>query len=547
MKISFKCFPAFVLCYCANSAAFAVEAPQVYVSGSTLNWALIDAIGLNVHSDDGSYIETLPGDTTSWLAPKPGGYFIVGTDNSQWQNWGKSNVVAVTNNGSDNRPNDGTNSSLIIDDFYAAVYSQNSVELFWSLPNEGVQEIEIFRDDGQMNYTNGRSLYQSNLQPGTTYSYRLKAFDAQGNSGPVVNMRLTTADINSAGSASPSTPTRYIPDGDNPNTDNDAPSLPKTIYRQIYNSTRVELMWPGTIDNSVENYTIFRDGEQIGKTTANSYYLSDLLPGTDYTFVVTNIAGTGIPSNAATTSFTTSGVSPVVSTGRPPGTLQTFNFTGWDDIPEYAQFDYPSDCLWAIRLAESTSGYVERTEPICFSPAQRDLLQAGYQRRGTGFAYPSWSFKLPGENATNHIEGLAWYNTDEFALVTDVTQSLLQPSYEISRFHLTGAFIGTLPILSSIDTSGGTNPRKINLDGVDLKVSIQLLTESQGALVGSDTEHGLRVVGEYYEAKASQDSSRLDGWENMGAFVALINPIDGSTLEQRIYPGRTAGSITSSE
>jgi len=43
----------------------------------TAIWPHVDAISINVHGSQGEWIETIPGDSNSWLAPKTGAYFFV--------------------------------------------------------------------------------------------------------------------------------------------------------------------------------------------------------------------------------------------------------------------------------------------------------------------------------------------------------------------------------------------------------------------------------------------------------------------------------------
>lgn len=73
----------------------AANEPQVNVVANTLTWAPVDAISIDVYRENGEFIESIPGNSTSWSATSRGGYFLVGADHGEWHTWGKSNIVHV--------------------------------------------------------------------------------------------------------------------------------------------------------------------------------------------------------------------------------------------------------------------------------------------------------------------------------------------------------------------------------------------------------------------------------------------------------------------
>jgi len=95
MKTTPKLLSLAALALSMAAPAFAVDAPQVAVTDDILYWTPVDAISINVHRDNGEWLETIPGNATQWQAPASGGYFLVGTDQGDWQGWGKSNTVNV--------------------------------------------------------------------------------------------------------------------------------------------------------------------------------------------------------------------------------------------------------------------------------------------------------------------------------------------------------------------------------------------------------------------------------------------------------------------
>lgn len=206
MKTTPKLLSLAALALSMAAPAFAVDAPQVAVTDDILYWTPVDAISINVHRDNGEWLETIPGNATQWQAPASGGYFLVGTDQGDWQGWGKSNTVNVNAFVQNDTQSGDYAGSLVINNYYAKVYSQTSAEIFWELPSTEVVKVEVFRDDGVSLFSNGQSFYEANLLPGTTYYYTLFPYDSRGNLGPEVSITLTTASATDAGSAVPSTP-----------------------------------------------------------------------------------------------------------------------------------------------------------------------------------------------------------------------------------------------------------------------------------------------------------------------------------------------------
>ncbi|NND71225.1 MAG: hypothetical protein HKN43_06580 [Rhodothermales bacterium] len=77
------------------SSTWAATVPMPVVTGDQLNWPVVGAKTINVHSGDGAYVESLPGSATSWTAPAPGDYFLVAASNDHWSSWPKSETVTV--------------------------------------------------------------------------------------------------------------------------------------------------------------------------------------------------------------------------------------------------------------------------------------------------------------------------------------------------------------------------------------------------------------------------------------------------------------------
>lgn len=63
------------------------------------------------------------------------------------------------------------------------VYSANSAEIFWnaSVDNQAVQRYDVLRNGELILSSDARSVFQTDLQPGTSYTYSVQAFDNEGN------------------------------------------------------------------------------------------------------------------------------------------------------------------------------------------------------------------------------------------------------------------------------------------------------------------------------------------------------------------------------
>jgi len=145
----------------------------------------------------------------------------------------------------------------------------NSVNLSWtaSSDNVGVAGYRIYRGGAQIGTaTTGTGYVDNTVLPSTAYSYTVRAFDAAGNlSGASAAVNVTT-------------PAR---------ADTQAPSVPGGLSYSALTSTSLTLAWAASTDNvGVSSYLIFRNGTQIGTTSATNFAVGGLTAGTAYSFTV---------------------------------------------------------------------------------------------------------------------------------------------------------------------------------------------------------------------------------------------------------------------
>ena len=194
------------------------------------------------------------------------------------------------------------------------VYSTSAAEIFWdaSIDNNLVAGYEVFRDDALLIRGDRRSLFQSDLQSGRTYRYRIRAYDDEGNfSDFSATHFLSTSGPVSQPIANPDQPllADEIPQGPLPESPQlvadavivapeqgeptppqvpvpqNAPSVPQRLRSLVYSVTAAELFWDASSDDVlVAGYEIYRDGEFLTGGDMRTLYQPDLQPGRSYNY-----------------------------------------------------------------------------------------------------------------------------------------------------------------------------------------------------------------------------------------------------------------------
>ena len=155
--------------------------------------------------------------------------------------------------------------------------SPTQMTLTWaaSIDNVGVTRYDIFSNNNYFTSTTETSAVITNLAPGTTYTFFIKAKDAVGNnSGASKSISFTT-----------------VPD-------TQAPTAPRNLV--VNSPTQVTLTWAASIDNvGVTRYDIFSNNNYFTSTTATSITVTSLTPSTTYTFLVKGKDAAGNNSGAS--------------------------------------------------------------------------------------------------------------------------------------------------------------------------------------------------------------------------------------------------------
>jgi chitodextrinase len=178
----------------------------------------------------------------------------------------------------------------------ANAVAPNRVNLTWnaSADNVGVIGYQVFRDNVQIDTASTTSYSDTGIQPQTTHTYKVLAFDSGGNFSAASN------------NASATTPSDTAP-----------PSAPTNLTATTTSLGQINLNWSASTDNvSVAGYRVFRNGGQIATASTLSYTDTTVVANTTYSYYVNAFDSTGntsVPSNTTT-----------ITAPEPPTTL-TFN------------------------------------------------------------------------------------------------------------------------------------------------------------------------------------------------------------------------------
>ena len=197
----------------------------------------------------------------------------------------------------------------------------------------------------------------------------------------------------------------------------------------------------------------------------------------------------------------------------PYGNLPLVDNSPWLSPPGYTiqAGIFPDDCM------------LERYGlQYCYQPSTRQLMTA------LSSGEPLWSFALPGDNATNRIDGMELSGDNWLTIVATTTQEFGYPSHEMSHFTKQGEFLETIDLFK-ID--GITWPI-VNIQGEPLIVGTSQSLENPGT-------DNLRLIGNVYELSEGGNRSVPNDWFQTGVIEAIVDPATGSYLDIEICRNAT--------
>jgi chitodextrinase len=179
----------------------------------------------------------------------------------------------------------------------ATAVSPGEVDLTWTAgtDNVGVTGYRIYRNGTLVGSAATSAYADTGVQPSTTFSYYITAYDAAGN---------TSAASNTATATTPAV------------ADTTPPSAPTGLAATVAGSTEVDLSWIAGTDNvGVTGYRIYRNGAAVGTAATTAYADRSVLPATanSYYAVAYDAAG-----NSSAASNTVTATTPPAPDTAPP-------------------------------------------------------------------------------------------------------------------------------------------------------------------------------------------------------------------------------------
>jgi len=164
----------------------------------------------------------------------------------------------------------------------ATPVSASQINLSWtaSTDNVGVIGYRVLRSGLQVGTTATSAFTDTGLQPNTSYSYTVSAYDAAGNVSPL---------------SQPASAMTLAPD-------TTPPSVPTNLVASNVTSVSATISWTASTDDvAVVGYRVMRNGTLIGTSTQNSYNDTALAASTTYVYAAAAFDGSGnlsVPSQA---------------------------------------------------------------------------------------------------------------------------------------------------------------------------------------------------------------------------------------------------------
>ena len=282
----------------------------------------------------------------------------------------------------------------------AAAVSSDSVQLNWTESQDDLVMLgyRVYRDGSRVGSTPLTSYTDTGLTPGTSYGYRVSAFDWIGNE----SAKSTTLFVATA--------------------DGSAPSAPGSLQGTAVSTSRIDLAWTASTDNvGVTGYRIYRNGAVIGTTTGTSYSDTGLSEYTTYTYRVAAYDAEGNESSLS------SPLSATTVDATPPSVPSNLQGT--------AASTSRIDLTWSASTDNAgVTGYrVYRNGSLVASPAGTSYSDTGLAE-ATSYSYRVAAYDDEG-NVSSQCGAVAVYTAD--ATAPSVPSNLQGTAASTSQINLT--------------------------------------------------------------------------------------------------------------
>ncbi|MGI9038841.1 MAG: fibronectin type III domain-containing protein [Gemmatimonadota bacterium] len=193
-------------------------------------------------------------------------------------------------------------------DLTATANGARLVDLGWkaaSDPESGIQRYLIYRNGGSspLDSTTARTYADADVEPETSYTYRVSARNGIGLEGAQSSLAAITTPVV---------------------TDATPPSTPGTVRPAAVSQGGVELSWPAAEDeeSGIAFYRVFRDDVMIATPATPTYTDTDVEVGTTYVYEIAAVNGEGIEGPRSAPLEVTVGVSADLTPPAAPSGLR---------------------------------------------------------------------------------------------------------------------------------------------------------------------------------------------------------------------------------
>ena len=189
----------------------------------------------------------------------------------------------------------------------ATLNPDNQVVLSWnaSTDNVGIAAYKIKRNGSTLDTSIITSYIDTNVVPGTRYTYTVLAYDAAYNSSIATHeVSVTTL----------------------PNPDTIVPSTPINLQAKNISPTQINLNWLAASDNvKVTGYNIYQNSILIGNSTKPFFNIAGLTPATSFNYSVRAYDAAGNVSAQSVSISATTLILDVTMPTAPTGLVVTMN------------------------------------------------------------------------------------------------------------------------------------------------------------------------------------------------------------------------------
>lgn len=190
----------------------------------------------------------------------------------------------------------------------ASAVDSAQIDLVWQPPDGlvgGPSSYNVYRDGARVGSTSDTTYSDTGLEPGTTYTYRVRSVNDLGNEGDP---------------SAPATATTPDPEDTSP------PTIPTDVQATARDSTRIALEWTASRDSEtgVDHYRVYREGDPVGEPDTTFFRDDGLQPATTYSYRISAVNADGAESDrsGAATATTAEGRAEDDTPPAPPTDLR---------------------------------------------------------------------------------------------------------------------------------------------------------------------------------------------------------------------------------